>query len=294
MSDYNSSKPVISGNYPQRVSKDGGAAGFTRVEQFLTPERLQNEFLFGVPLKSAITGQTMTPDTMKSIIERAAAYVEMKCKIDVFKTAREVRLDYDRTKFTQGWSQLNLGHSNVRSVEEWSIRGQNSAYSLNGAPAGSGQGSVLFNLPLEWIDLSMAHKGLIHLAPLQTTFTGQSLVGGAAATGPYAPLFMTLSKLTFIPGYWYVRFTTGFDDGAIPKPINDLIGTVAAMEILSMLGPTNKYNSKSIGIDGASQALSGPGPQVFALRLQDLEKKKIELTETVKKYFGGGIYMSNI
>lgn len=293
MSDYSSTKSPVSGNYPL-LATEGGAAGFTRVAPMLTPERLKDEFLFGIPLKSPLTNQTMSDDTLKSIIAKSAAAVELKCKIDISPVQRSIKIMYDRTKFTQGWNQIDVGRANILSVEEWSIRSSNSTSTVQNVQVGNGEGSMLFKLPLEWIDLSMAHKGLLHLAPVQTTYTGASLVGGSPASSPYAPLFIALSSLNVIPGYWFVKFTCGFKDGGIPETINELIGIEAAIRVLSMIAPTNKYNSKSIGIDGASQGLGSAGPQWMAARLQDLKEQKAQLESLISAYYSNKIMMSNI
>lgn len=295
MADYTESKRRITGNYPQKVSKDGGAGGFDRVESFLTPERLKAEFLFGIPLKSPLTNETMSDDTLKSLIRKAAADIEMECKIDIFKTQRKTRLEFDRTKFLQGFGQLNLGFSNLYSLEELSIRTVESVSTQNPTPdAVNEDGRLIFKYPLAWIDIdSTGHKGIIHSVPLQTAYTGVG--GGVGAYGGAASALLTaFNQLSWMPAFWYVKFTTGFDDNAVPSPINTLIGNKVALKVLSQLGPTQKIASKSIGIDGVSQSVSGMGPQQFSFRIQDLEKEIEGLKNAIGKYFGGrGVYMTH-
>src|ERR1035441_5229640 len=57
---------------------------------------------------SILTGQIMTDETIKNIIRRAAADVELKCKIDIFPVQRIKREDFDRVKYLQGWNQLQM------------------------------------------------------------------------------------------------------------------------------------------------------------------------------------------
>jgi hypothetical protein len=293
MADYSRSKKRIASAWPSRAS-DGGAGGYSRGEAFLTPERLKNEFLFGIPLKSPLTGETMSDDTLKSIIRKAAGEVELRCKVDIFKTQRVMRLEFDRTKWAQGFGQLDLGYPNIYSVEEISIRTVESQSTENPNPAPEEEdGKLIYRMPLAWIDLdSMGHKGVIHTVPLQTSYTGVGQVG--SYNGAAAAILTVFQQLRFMPAFWYAKFTTGFDDNSVPGPINNLIGYRAALMILSMLGPTQKYSSKSIGIDGASQSLGGPGNQQFALRAQDLEKQIAELELSIKSYFGSKIFMSHI
>lgn len=65
--DYSSNKKNPNAMFPQKASKlsGEGAAGFTRVESWMTPERLRAEYLFGIPLVSPITQEKMTDDTLK-------------------------------------------------------------------------------------------------------------------------------------------------------------------------------------------------------------------------------------
>lgn len=364
MPNYSRSKKNPSGLYPQKVSKfhGDGAAGFTRVEEWITPEILKKQYLFGIPLTSPWTGQTLEDTDLKDIIRRAAADIELKCRVDVTPVQRVERIEFDRTKYLQGWNQLQLPFGNISSLEEVSIRANNSHNphevnivtggavratnvvtittltqhhllvnhlvridfvtdsSFNGvfaitaiisptsftytqvapdAVSGEGhvftdgdEGSLLYRVPLEWIDMNQAHKGLLHFVPLQTTFGSYGVVGPSA--GAAAPLFAIFSQLQWIPSFWFVKYTCGFEENAIPAPLNELIGCWAAMAVLSLLGPLLRYTSQSISIDGASQAVSGPGPQLYVLRYQQLQEKATMLEDLIKSRFGKKIFMSHM
>lgn len=301
MSDYSNKKPNPHGQYPldhealpQNSTNVG--SGFTRVEQWMTVERLKNEFLFGIPLVSPITQQVLPDPVIKNIIAKAAARIELECNIDVFPVVRVVRQPYDRVKMTQGFNQIDTGVRSIRELLEVSIRAANSYTIQNNVeryndPANQ-EGTVLYNFPLEWIDPSLLRKGLIHFVPLQSAANG--LIPGGLIGGTSAPLFQVLTQLSNIPGYFFVRYASGWEENSIPSIVNDLIGTYAAMEILSMLGPTNKWSSQSIGIDGASQGVSGPGNQIFALRMQELAQKAENLKDLIKSRFSNKIFMRHI
>lgn len=302
--NYNSTKPRISTGYPEggTVLSGEGTAGFTRVESWLTPERLRNEFLFGIPLKSSTTNQVMSDDLLKVFIRRAAAHLEVKCKIAVSPQQKFDRIEFDRTKYLQGWNQLALKYGNVQSVEEVAIRAVNSYNVQNGVPIvdnvqntvpNQSEGSVLYSVPLDWIDMSFANKGLLHFVPLQTTFSSYGVVGPSA--GAAAPLFAIFSQLQWIPSFWAVKYTIGFTENSVPATVNQLIGNYAAMEILSQLGPTIRSSSQSVSLDGASQSTSGPGYQLFVTRYEQLQAQCQELEDLIKHRFGkGGVFMSHI
>jgi hypothetical protein len=77
----------------------------------------------------------------------------------------------------------------------------------------------------------------------------------------------------------------GFDEGKLPKVMNEIIGMSAAIDVLSMLSTTNKSNSHSLGIDGMSQSISGQGPQVYDGRIKQLEEQRRLLMNKVKSLF---------
>jgi hypothetical protein len=320
MADYRESKRRITGGFPQKVSKKG-AEGFDRSEELLTVQRLKDEFLFGIPLTSPLTKQTMSDDTIKSLIRKCAAEVEAECKVDIFPVQRKVRLEFDRTKHTQGWGQLNLGFSNLLSIEEVSIRTVESRSTQSPGPhpwpnphiestetpsppnspihplppfgpEDLEDGHLIYKLPLAWIDIDTnGHKGIIYTVPLQTVYTGVGQVG--SYNGAASAILMILNQIQWMPGFWFVKWTSGFEENKIPNPINDLIGNKVALRVLSMLGPTQKYNSKNVSIDGVGQGLSGPGVQQFKERKDDLEKQIAAGKDLVRKYFGNSIYMTH-
>src|SRR6185436_18720658 len=95
-----------------------------------------------------------------------------------------------------------------------------------------------------------------------------------------------LGNKPWVPAFWGMEYTTGFKDGLIPVFINDLIGTIAALRILSMLAATYAAaNSSSLSIDGMSQSISTPGPQLFKLRIDELTAQRDLLVKKVKKIF---------
>lgn len=291
-SDYSHNKPKIAGSFPDDsvILSGEGSAGFSRVEEFITVDRLKDEFLFGIPLYSPVTQQTMSDETLKRIIRKAASQVELKTKVDVFPVQRIKKIDWDRTKYLQGWNMLNVEHQNVTSVQEISIRAANSADSNN---PNSQEGSVLYNVPLEWISMDRARNGILTMVPLQVTYNSSTTVG-AGVTGAAAPLFAVFSKLNHIPGFWTIKFTTGFPENSIPSPINQLVGVYAALEVLSILGPSNRYNTQSVGLDAASQSVSTPGVQIYSTRAADLQAQKSELENLIKSRFNTKIFMTHI
>ena len=104
-----------------------------------------------------------------------------------------------------------------------------------------------------------------------------------------------LGQKPWVPAFWGIEYTTGFQNGQVPVIVNDLIGTIAAQRVLSMLAATYaRSNSTSLSIDGMSQSISTPGPQVFKVRLDELAEQRKLLTNKVKKLFQQKFIVGNI
>lgn len=140
-----------------------------------------------------------------------------------------------------------------------------------------------------------AHQRLINVIPLLGVY-GQGAVSGAIAPGGTAYLFVIERQISWMPAYWTIEFTAGVckDPGKVPIVINNLIGIYTAMNILSNIAPNNANTSVSLGQDGISQASSNPGPNIFATRMAELEKKKAELLGQVRRIFSQKYYIENI
>jgi hypothetical protein len=77
-------------------------------------------------------------------------------------------------------------------------------------------------------------------------------------------------------------------------PVNELIGTIAAIAILSEIAATFIYNSQSQSQDGISQSSTGPGPRIYQLRIEELMLKRDELTRKLKAIFSTRLFVGNI
>lgn len=302
MADFKTRKRNVHGSYPtdhevKPERDDVLGSGFTRVEPWITPDRLKQQWLFGIPLVSPLTRETLVDDTLKAIIARAASRVELECNIDVFPVVRVIRAPWDRVKVSQGYGQIELGVRNVRTILEVSIRTVDSMFVVNNDPINdndeSREGRVLYNVPLQWIDTSYLRKGILHFVPLLSQ-PASIVLGFPAPTLTSNPLTLISRYQHTMPSFWFIRYESGFDENSIPSIINDLIGTYAAIEVLSILGPTQKWNSMSIGLDGASQGVSGPGNQLYALRVQELMQKAENLKSVIQSRFTNRIVMRHI
>lgn len=295
-------KPAPAASYPAgaQILDEVGAAGFKRVETFITPTELKSRYLFGINLKDPYTQQEMTEDTFKSIINQMYAQAELDLNIDISPVVRIKRIEYDRAKSSEGYGfgQLNLGSKNVNKILELSIRSVNSLtfqdnipnHDLND-PYNTLEGQVLFEFPLAWLDLGMIRKGLLYISPLRTF--PSAVIPGALTGGGNSALVQVFDRLRWCPGFWYVRYQTGFENNSIPAPINNYIGLLAKREVLFMVLQAIKSGSQSISHDGTSQSYSNASLQTLPTIIAGLDTQLAAMRSKLKSYFSNSIYMTN-
>jgi hypothetical protein len=247
-------------------------------------EDVKRLHLFGIPLVSAIRDpftnkpQVMTPDDITRFIEEAVSLVELEGGFEIFPRQHKERQPYDLP------AQNSFGFTVLR---------QRPVQSIQRLAVTSSDGVNIWDVPLAWIETGYIHQGQINLVPFAVA--AQSGVTIPITSGGGMGLLPSLFKFSWVPSLWVVEYTTGFCDGCIPKTVNQLIGVVAAMEILSALAATFSRNTgSSLGIDGLSQSVSTPGPQLYDNRLMALGEKRKWLVSKLKRSFGLGFFSDNV
>lgn len=280
MADYTNSRSGIGSPYPENAIETARQ----QVEPLITPDQLKSRHLFGVPLVSAqkdpLTGkqQVMTDDMLADYIEGAVSQAELELKIDIFPVKRREKQPFDINLYNSfGYFQLN--HRPCTSVDKLSVTPSNQ--------------QDVYVVPNDWIEGAYLHRGQVNIVPLTTAFVQGTYIPQQSSGG--AAYLQILGNKAWIPAWWQIEYTSGFPDGMVPRVINEYVGTIAALEALSMLALTYaRANSHSLGIDGLSQSVSTPGPQIFKVRMDELEAKKAAITKKVKALFGYKIYSSTI
>lgn len=282
MADFTNAK-----SGPKLYPATGTEAEYQRMEPLLTPEQLVRRFLMGIDLSSQMkdpfTGKPMrwTPDMVKDIIDGAMQTVEAETGAWLRPVVFTEKHAFDRFAYkSYGFFQLrNTPASKILSVGVVPPNGES-----------------VYSMPLEWVETAYLNRGQINIIPMTA-----AQVGGTSTTGIFpgqssngGAFYLTVvQQAGWVPAYWQIEYVAGYCDGMVPRIVNDLIGAVAASEILSMLATTYaKVQSHSLGIDGLSQSVSTPGPQIFKVRLDELEKKRILLTSKFKAMVGRKIFAS--
>lgn len=284
MSDFTNAKsgPKV---YPETAVD----AEYQRMEPLLTPEQLARRFLMGVDLSSQMrdpfTGKPLrwTPDMVQDIIDGAMQTAETESGVMLRPVTFREKHPFDR------FAYKSYGYFQLRNVPASKI------VSVAVVPP---NGEAVYSMPLEWVETAYLPRGQINIIPMTA-----AQVGGSSTTGIFpgqsangGAFYLTVvQQAGWVPAYWQVEYVAGYCDGQVPRFVNDLIGTIAAMDILSMLATTYaKVQSHSLGIDGLSQSISTPGPQIFKQRLDELKERRILLVKKLKAMTGRKIFSSVI
>ena len=276
--------PIITGSEKNSIGTPMGSqvdssGAFSRVESMLTPEMMRSRFLFGIPMWSflpdPISGkrQEYTSDMQKDAITRAINRLELHGGFSIQPVQKTKRLPFDRLEY-QNFGYFQLPDKPITSV-----------ISLMVKPAAD-LGAVYVVNPA-WIDPGQFQRGQVTIIPYQPATAMAYSPAGIMPVGGGGSVFLaTLGQCSWVPSMWEVTYICGFDEGRVPVVINELIGTMVAINILSELGATNRRGNYSVGMDGASQSVSTGGPNVYSDRIKQLLEDKAILLNKLRKKFG--------
>jgi len=278
VADYTYSKDGIGAVWPVNATEDA----WGHLEPLLSPDMLKARHLFGIPLvshaKDPITGQrqVMTDPILKDLIDRAVGIAELELRLDIMPRQYTEKLPFDRQAYAS-LGYMMLPHHPVKSLDKLAVVASN--------------GSDLYAVPPDWVETAYIHTGQINIIPMTIAFQyGGFFVPSNSPNGGSAFLAI-LGQNPWIPAYWQVKYTVGFPEGRLPQMVNELIGVCAAIEALGLLATTNARNSShSIGVDGLSQSISTPGPQIYDTRIALLTDQKDRLVRKLRSIYGTNLF----
>lgn len=245
-----------------------------RYAPFPTAQTMRSKSLFGLPLRSFLTGEEVSDETLEQYIKEATSQIEHELDLYITPVTFEERHDYSREMQFWSFGYTRLNHAPILSVEKYQLTFNNGV----GIP-----GSLpLVEIPLEFVHVQ-PQEGTIQLVPAQGVTISGFIVSIYSGLGYHAFNSQAISNW---PGAVYVKYTAGFEKDKIPALLAGLIENLAAFKFLSALGPILfPHNSVSIGIDGTSQSVGTLGPNFLAKRLDDLNKIVTEQREAARGYY---------
>lgn len=244
--------------------------GRTNCGPLIDVERLRQEYLFGIPMRAALTGDTISDNTLKQFIRKAISDFETSVRIPVTPVKIEDRFDFER------WNDLQFS---TRQLTRWPVL---KVTKLAALWPGRSEGEETI-YPTGWVT-PQGDSGLVRIVPTSGSILDN---GNAQFVNSVGYQGLAIGNMKQWPNLWRIEFIAGFDFDKVPDAVNDLIGTIAAIKFLSQMGPAIfPFNSISTGIDGMSQGTSNAGPQWLAQRMQELQAEAQRMTLQLKAHYG--------
>lgn len=273
MSDFSQTKNYGTAIYPVHALETSGL--MKRCEPFLTPEKLISRYLKGIPLKFP-NGDEFSADDLKDQIMLAMNEAELQLGVTITREAFKQKLAFDANLY-KAFIHLRSEHGPMVSLEQLAIV--------------SADNNNIFEIPPTWIETANFSKNIINVIPLLAAY-GINQVEGAQGNGGIA--FLTImGGIQWVPAYWQIKYTAGLSnkEGQVPVPVNELIGAIAAINVLGEIGPSNIHNSQSMSQDGISQSSSGLGPRLYEKRMDDLAMKRDTAIKKLKAIFSSRYFI---
>lgn len=256
------------------LNQGDGEPGFTRVGPILDVERFKLEYLFGIPLVAALTGEQVSDQTLHSFIRKGISDFETSVRIAVSPTRIEEKFDYERA------DDIQFG---TRRFKRWPVQ---KVEKLEALWPGRIQGQEVA-YPTSWAEIE-PDTGVLRIVPRSGTDVNAD-TNFLRSTGYQG---INIGRIKHWPGMWKVTYIAGFEHDRVPDIVNDLIGTLAAIKFLSQMGPAIfPVNSFSIGLDGLSQGSANAGPQWLGQRMQDLQAQADRLIPQLKSHYATDIQL---
>lgn len=264
--------------YPIFSTSDGYEGAMKIYDTFPTPQDLINYALKGLPKKYPLTGEPILIKDIEYYVTSAVNEVSMDLGCDILPTSHFQSHDYIDGSFNANFTGLKLNRWPAFKV--LNVRFKFSHTQTN-TPL------MTYTMPASWIVLK---RNRINIAPNYGSVMSQMVTDtNNAGVLQYISGF---TRGAYQPALIETQYVAGFDQDRFPAILKDLILTVAAIRMLTDLGPKLfPYSSASVSIDGISQSASLPGPNYLLQLIQGLMQKRNELTASFVKYFGRTIKM---
>lgn len=273
LSDQNYPKSYGTKVYP--VGAEDSSEVLKRIEPILSPEKLINRYLKGINLSQ------YSNDDLKDIIGIAADKTELLIGTTITPVRRKEKHPFDRSLY-RSFIHLMANFGPILQVDKMCIRSSND--------------KNIFEIPADWIDAARLYQKQINVIPL--TVVGATGITQGQPTGAAGLAFIAAMNggIDWVPSYWEIEYTTGVchKEGQVPSIINELIGAIAAINILGSLGAQNKNTSVSISHDGISQSSSNPGPNLYQTRIAELMAEREQMVKKIKGVFYNKRFVTNI
>lgn len=267
----NSKTPTVSPFPYREIEQEPGS---DRYSSLPTPESMRQSVLFGLPLRSFLTGDEVQDSAIQNFISQAISEIEHELDLYITPVTFHERHDYSRHQYFWSFGYMKVDHSPILDVRKFQLSFNNGANIPGSVP--------LVDIPLEFIH-TQPQEGTVQLVPAQGVSISGMVVSIYSGLGFHA---FNSQALSHWPGAVVIEYRAGFEKDKVPALLSGLIENLAAFKMLSMMGPILfPHNSVSIGIDGTSQSVGTLGPAFLQNRLGDLEKIISAQKEAARGYY---------
>lgn len=237
----------------------------------LTVEELKQNFLFGLELMDE-NGNEMPDSFFEFYIKSAVAYVEQQLDLAITqRTVLNERHDFHKRDYDQ-YLLFQLLNKPVSSVERVAM------------VLPTNQNIITYDPT--WYNL-VGEAGQLQILP----GTNSTSVVALGLSGMWWP--MTQGITSFLPLVFYVDYTTGFPPGQVPFNIKEVVGMLAAMGPLAVLGdilfgPGLAGNSVSLDVLMTNvKTTKDSGNSAFSARLRQYRSDSRERLRELRRYYQG-------
>lgn len=247
-------------------------SNFTENELVFSAENMKKNYLYGVSLVNPKTGETLSDETIEFYIRSATKEVERYLGIYLNMTEIVEDLDFAIEDYYRKYNPMKLTYP-VLKVKEI---------------LGSLGNTEVMKLPQEWITFSK--RDYINSRNIFMVVNGTTNISFNTLTfinhfGFPHGLSGQTRRTDSIPCFWQITYDTGFC-GAVPFDILDVIGMLASIPLLAVLGDVRDagLSAKDLSIDGVRASYSTTSSattSAYSARIleygKQLEKKMKEL-----------------
>ena len=236
----------------------------------MTSTDLKNNFLYGIPLTSPLTGQQFPEDSMRFSLDAGTEWLERELGISI--RARfwyQERHDYVSSDYFN-FCLIRLNHYPIVKLTDFLV-----IYPDTGQTT---------TFPLSWLQTDMEGlNGVIQMVPG---------VGSAAAyvIGMGNSLLPMIFKTAdFIPDLFKISYWSGFPNNKVPSEILSVIGKKAAIDVLTQVSNAllgAGVLSQSLSIDSMSQSVTKLA-FIYEKQIQLYRQQIKEEVSTLRSFYGG-------
>lgn len=241
-------------------------------ETVLSVDRLQSLYLYGVQVQDK-SGHSIPDSTYEFFLKSAQSEIEKFLGIKLTKQIIEENLDFYLDEF-KNWGYVQTCYPVLKPFQLIGFLGN----------------VRQIEYPSGWLTSRKTSDGetfyrRIFIVPVQSS---EIVTQGASILYSGVLPYTALTSFRNIPNYWTCVYCTGFEK--VPQDLLDLIGKLAAINILNIAGDLvlgkSALSSISLSIDGLSQSTSS-SPSAYGPRIKALKDEIATSTKRLRTYYRG-------